>query len=158
MKEGEIHIEDEQMNVFTIKKILRHSDKNVDLIKIITKEEFNFFPYSISNQVQLAEKVIIFGYPPIPLTSKPFLIANLGEVSAEVDNYLDKTDCIILSSITRPGNSGGPVINEYGKLVGIMVQNRYTKFSLTWQDSDDVDLNRGLGYATALKAKYINEI
>lgn len=150
-------IEDESGKRYTIKNILRHPGDNVDLVKIITKEDFDFFPYEIETNVRLIESVIIFGYPPIPLASKPFLIANLGEVSSEVDNYLDGTDCIILSSITRPGNSGGPVINEYGKLIGIMIQNRQHKMSVTWNDADNLDFNKGLGYATALKAKYINE-
>ena len=154
LEEGRILIEDEENAIYTIKEILRHPDEKVDLLKIVTNEEFNYHPYITSDDVRLIDKVIIFGYPPVPLTSEPFLVANLGEVSSEVDSYLDETDFLILSSITRPGNSGGPVINSYGKLIGIMTQNRQNKISL---EDDDFDFNKGLGYATALKAKYINQ-
>ncbi|WP_143961343.1 S1 family peptidase [Litoribacter populi] len=150
-------IEDESKKRYTVKNILRHPDDNVDLVKIFTVEYFDFFTYEIETSVKLIESVVIFGYPPIPLATEAFLIANLGEVSSEVDNYLDGTDCIILSVITRPGNSGGPVINENGKLIGVMVQNRQHKMLITGENIDNVDFNKGLGYATALKAKYINE-
>lgn len=151
-------IEDESQKSYTIKQIKRPSNDNIDLAIIETKEHFDFFPYEIEETTSLVERVIIFGYPPIPLTTKPFLIANLGEISAEVDNYLDGTDCLILSSITRPGNSGGPVLNEYGKLIGIMSQNRQHKITLTWEEGNNLDINKGLGYATALKSKYIHQI
>lgn len=150
-------IEDETGSQYSIKSVIRHPNNDVDLVKIVTHELFDFFYYEIEENVSLLESVIIFGYPPIPLTTQAFLIANLGEVSSLVDNYLDRTDCIILSSITRPGNSGGPVINEYGKLIGIIVQNRQHKIALTWQQMENLDFNKGLGYATALHAKYINE-
>lgn len=155
---NDILIEDESSKVYTIKSIKRPVNENVDLIIIETEEDFEFFPYKIEEKTNLVEKVIIFGYPPIPLTTKPFLIANLGEVSAEVDNYIDRTDCLILSSITRPGNSGGPVLNEFGKLIGIMSQNRQHQLTFTWDNMNDFDVNKGLGYAAALKSKYVIEL
>jgi hypothetical protein len=93
--------------------------------------------------------------PPIPLTSKSFLLANLGEVSSLVDNYTDKTDYMILSCITRPGNSGGPILNEYGKLIVVIAQNRNHKLSPSWNDMNDLDVNKALAYATGLRTKYI---
>lgn len=152
-----IYIEDEEGKKYTIIQVTPHPKDDIDIIKLTTKEDFDFFTHTIENEIMLTERVIVFGYPPIPLSSKPFLMANLGEVSSIVDNYLDGTDCIILSCILRPGNSGGPIINEYGKLIGISTQNRSQKVTLTWNDTEDFDLNKGLGYATGLNAKYINE-
>lgn len=151
------YIEDENGKKYTVAQVIPHPNEKIDIIKLITKEPFDFFTHSIEDNIILTEKVIVFGYPPIPLSSRPFLMANLGEVSSIVDNYLDGTDCIILSCILRPGNSGGPIINEYGKLIGISTQNRSQKVNLTWNDMSDLDLNKGLGYATGLNAKYINE-
>lgn len=156
--QNEVIIEDESLKKYTIESIRRPDSENIDLAIIKTKENFDFFPYEIEEETYLVEKVIIFGYPPIPLTSKAFLIANLGEISAEVDNYIDGTDCLILSSITRPGNSGGPVLNEYGKLVGIMSQNRQYQITFTWENMNDFDVNKGLGYASAIKSKYVLEL
>lgn len=154
---GEIQIHDEQGNQYTIQNIIPHPNENIDLAKIITKEKYSGFTYQLEDSISIIEKVIVFGYPPIPLASKPFLLANLGEVSSIVDNYLDKTECLILSCITRPGNSGGAVINEYGKLVGIMIQNRENKLDITWENSSALDINKSIGYATAIKSKYIKE-
>lgn len=152
------YIEDENGKKYTVAKVIPHPSEKIDIIKLITKERFDYFTYSIEENIMLTERVIVFGYPPIPLSSRPFLMANLGEVSSIVDNYLDGTECIILSCILRPGNSGGPIINEYGKLIGISTQNRSQKVNLTWSDMSNLDLNKGLGYATGLNGKYINEI
>ena len=157
LEKERIYVEDEQGKKYTIFQVIPHPNEKIDLVKLITKEKFDYFSHIIEEEIQLTERVIIFGYPPIPLSSRPFLIANLGEVSSIVDNYLDGTDCIILSCILRPGNSGGPIINEYGKLIGISTQNRSQKISLKLNDIEDFDFNKGLGYATGLKAKYINE-
>jgi Trypsin-like peptidase domain len=150
-------VEDEEGKKYTILKAVPHPNKKIDIVKLITNEKFNHFTYSIEEEVILTDRVIVFGYPPIPLSSKPFLLANLGEISSIVDNYLDGTDCIILSCILRPGNSGGPIINENGKLVGISTQNRSRKMDMTWENISEMDFNKGLGYATGLCAKYINE-
>ncbi|MBF4517817.1 trypsin-like peptidase domain-containing protein [Flavobacterium sp. ANB] len=152
-----IYIEDEGGRKYTVTEVTPHPSDKIDIIKLTTEESFDFFPHTTEDNIILTERVIVFGYPPIPLSSKPFLMANLGEVSSIVDNYLDGTDCIILSCILRPGNSGGPIINEYGKLIGISTQNRSQKVTLTWNDTEDLDLNKSLGYATGLNAKYINE-
>lgn len=153
-----ILIEDESSKRYTIKSIKRSPSENIDLLIIETEKEFNFFPYEIEESTNLVERVIVFGYPPIPLTTKPFLITNLGEISAEVDNCTDGTDCLILSTITRPGNRGGPILNKFGKLIGIMSQNRQHQITFTEENIRNIDINKGLGYATALKAKYILEI
>lgn len=153
----DFYVEDENGRSYTISKAIPHPNKNIDIVKLITNEPFDYFLYSIEKDIILTEKVVVFGYPPIPLSSKPFLIANLGEISSIVDNYLDDTECIILSCILRPGNSGGPIINEYGKLIGISTQNRSQQINLTLNDMNDLDLNKGLGYATGLNAKYIND-
>lgn len=157
LDKSKIYYEDEEGKRYTIKKVIPHPNDKIDIIKLVTNEKFNNFTYSIEEEVILTEKVIVFGYPPIPLSSKPFLLANLGEISSIVDNYLDGTDCIILSCLLRPGNSGGPIINENGKLVGISIQNRSRKMDLTWENMSEIDFNKGLGYATGLCSKYINE-
>jgi len=157
LNKNDLLIEDEDGKKYNVKKYIRHQDENIDLLKIITEEEFNFFHHSISTETRITEKVLVFGYPPIPLSSKPFLVANLGEISSIVDNYLDGTDCLILSCITRPGNSGGPIINEFGKLIGIVTQNRQHKFSPIFQDMENLDINKSIAYGTGISAKHILE-
>lgn len=154
---GGIIIQGEDGSQYSVQKIIKHPNPKIDLAKIITVEQFEFFAYEIEESCSITERVIVFGYPPIPLTSKPFLVANLGEISSIVDNYFDNTDCLILSCITRPGNSGGPILNESGKLVGVVIQNRQTKFAPTLDDMRNLDVTKGIAYATGLSSKYIHE-
>lgn len=154
---GTIIVQGEDGKLYNIQEIVKHPNPDVDLATILTVEPFGYFTYEIEENCSITEKVIVFGYPPIPLTSKPFLVANLGEISSLVDNYLDKTDCLILSCITRPGNSGGPILNESGKLVGVVIQNRQSKFAPSWDDLANLDVTKGIAYATGLSAKYIRD-
>jgi hypothetical protein len=63
------------------------------------------------------------GYPPIPLSREPVLVAVQGEVSAIVDKYCGPHPHFVISSIPRGGFSGGPVISEYDFLLGIFVES-----------------------------------
>jgi hypothetical protein len=65
----------------------------------------------------LMTKVLIMGFPVIPLSSRPELVAVEGEVSAIIDKYSGPHPHFILSSIPRGGFSGGPVISERGILL-----------------------------------------
>lgn len=152
-----IKIIDESGKEYTIKNVVYHPNDMYDLAKVTVNEEYTGFTYQFEDSVSIIQKAIVFGYPPIPLTSKPFLVANLGEISSIVDDYHSKAECLILSCITRPGNSGGSVINENGKLIGIMIQNRENKLSLTWKNSQSIDVNKSIAYATAIKSKYLLE-
>ena len=71
---------------------------------------------------------------------------NLNSV---VNDYLSKTTNLVLSSVTRPGNSGGPVISKNGYIVGMVLQfNTSTKSgfsssssSCSSTDKDDKEEN-----------------
>lgn len=72
------------------------------------------------NSVSILDEVLIMGYPPIPCTGDAYLLTQKGEVNSIVYDYLNKVENIVVSSITRPGNSGGPVISRGGYLVGMV--------------------------------------
>jgi len=61
-------------------------------------------------ELPILTKVLVLGYPPIPLSNSPVLVAATGEVSAVVDNYLDGGTHLILSTMARGGFSGGVAI------------------------------------------------
>lgn len=67
-------------------------------------------------------KVLLMGYPPIPFSQHAVLLASEGEVNAVVDKYSGPHPHFIISCPARGGFSGGPVLSEYGFLLGVLVE------------------------------------
>ncbi len=75
--------------------------------------------------------VIIFGYPPIPTSTEPQLVAVRGEVNAIIDPYVgSKHPLFIVSPTARGGFSGGPVLTEGGWLLGVMTSSLITDYAV----------------------------
>ncbi|MEZ9821779.1 serine protease [Shewanella sp. 10N.286.45.A1] len=68
-------------------------------------------------------KVLLMGYPPIPFSNGPVLLASEGEVNAVVDKYNGPHPHFVISNMGRGGYSGGPVISEYGFLLGVLTES-----------------------------------
>ncbi|MET9057490.1 serine protease [Streptomyces antibioticus] len=72
-------------------------------------------------------KVIAFGYPPIPTSPSPKLVAVRGEINAIIDPYVgSRSPLFIISPMARGGFSGGPVLTEDGWLVGVVTSSLLT--------------------------------
>ena len=92
-------------------------------------------------------RVLALGYPPVPRSNGPVLVASDCHVSAVVDRYDSPHPNFILSLMSRGGFSGGPAISEYGFLLGVMNQ------SLT-----DGGKPAELGYMAALSIEPLLEL
>ncbi|CUI28102.1 S1 family peptidase [Dyella jiangningensis] len=68
-------------------------------------------------------KVLLMGYPPVPFSQLAVLLASEGEVNAVVDKYSGPHPHFIISCSARGGFSGGPVLSEYGFLLGVLVES-----------------------------------
>lgn len=67
-------------------------------------------------------RVLLMGYPAIPMVGTD-LVAVAGEVNAVVDKYSGaRHPFFLVSPLPRGGFSGGPVISEYGFLLGILTE------------------------------------
>lgn len=66
-------------------------------------------------------RTITLGYPRIATTDAHYLLAHGGEVNAVVSNYYGE-QLLIISNVVAPGNSGGPVLDEAGLCVGMVVK------------------------------------
>ena len=76
--------------------------------------------YPVSS-ASILSRTITLGYPRIATTDRPYLLARGGELNASVSNYYGEKS-IIISNIVAPGNSGGPVLDEAGLCVGLVVR------------------------------------
>ncbi len=72
-------------------------------------------------------KVVAFGYPPIPTSPDPRLVAVRGEVNTIIDPYVgSRNPLFIISPMARGGFSGGPVLTENGWLLGVVTSSLLT--------------------------------
>lgn len=127
IKEHSIWINEKELQ---IKDMKAHSKHDIGIIKIEDYNEVSIFPY-FGTPKEL-DKTLTLGYPPLTCMKDAALVAQSGEINAIAKDWKDAEN-IIISSITRPGNSGGPVISEEGFIVGIVINAGY---SVTQIDSE----------------------
>jgi len=99
----------------TISMNLIGYNSNLDIALLKIKGSYNFLKFGNSDNVKVGEKVIAIGNP-LGLSFS----ATEGIISA-VDRTGDNKLPIYLQTDTalNPGNSGGPLINTEGKVIGI---------------------------------------
>lgn len=102
--------------IIAIKEIKKHSKVDVGFIKLSEPLDLGF--QILFGEPNLLCDILTMGYPPVPMTREAYLISQKGEINSIVQNY-DGAKHFIYSSITRPGNSGGPIFSKCGHLVGI---------------------------------------
>lgn len=64
-------------------------------------------------------RTVIMGYPPIPLSNRPCLFAQSGEINTLIDKYAGtRHPLFIISTMARGGFSGAPVLLAYNENKG----------------------------------------
>jgi len=71
----------------------------------------------------LLDSATVMGYPPVPFSGEPVLLAMRCEINGIIDKYTGGHPHFIVSAIARGGFSGGPVIHDAGFLVGIVTES-----------------------------------
>lgn len=77
-------------------------------------------------KARVLARTITLGYPRIATAADTYVLAHQGELNAVVTGF-DKQDYLIISNAVAPGNSGGPVLDESGICVGMVVRSFETK-------------------------------
>jgi hypothetical protein len=101
-------------------------DKDNDLAILAVQDSTNKFPFVEIDTSRLNEltPVRIFGYPFgdqfTVLQRGPEITASNGAISALRHDDLNELTKIQVDGVVNHGNSGGPVVNESGKVVGII--------------------------------------
>jgi S1-C subfamily serine protease len=67
--------------------------------------------------------VLVLGYPPIPFVGGPMLFAAKAEINAVIDKRSGTHPEFIVSALARGGFSGGPVITDFGLVLGLVTES-----------------------------------
>lgn len=121
-------------------KVYVSDDDAVDVAYIDLGLENSFL---LPSTPKILDEIIAMGYPKIPrfaetLTVDKASIAGIlntrkrvtsGSIVAKAQEHYTPFDTFLISARVQGGNSGGPVINSSGEVVGIICRNSYSQKS-----------------------------
>jgi serine protease Do len=138
-------------------------DREVYDLAIIRVDGELTIPYFMLDAPAVLDEVLVMGFPPIAnlpsiqtaetATIGAYQKASTGQVVANTTAYRTQMDFFLVNARVKGGNSGGPVINKEGKVVGTVV-------ALPYELESDLDNPRYdiMGYGQCLPSKYIEEL
>ncbi|WP_421939961.1 trypsin-like peptidase domain-containing protein [Pedobacter sp.] len=132
-----LYVQNNKGESFKVKPVYTDSQNDIAILKISDKNfnHLSTIPYTIKKSISgLGESVYTLGYP------KDDIVLGEGSVSSKT-GFIGDTTQYQVSILVNPGNSGGPLLDNNGNLVGIISGK---------QDQTE-------GAAFAIKSKYILE-
>jgi TPR repeat protein len=96
-----------------------HRDKESDLALLKVSGSFEALPVVSSRRLREGTKVFTFGYPNPDIQGFDAVYTS-GDIS-KLTGIRDDRRTLQISVPIQPGNSGGPLVNKYGNVVGVVV-------------------------------------
>jgi serine protease Do len=147
---SEIHVGTGQGNFVDARLVARDTTNDLALLKV----EFNS-PYvaSLRFAVRLGENVEAFGYPlsQVLATTGNFTTGNVTALAGIGDD----SRYIQISAPIQPGNSGGPLLDENGNLVGIVTSKLNVIAAL--KNAGDIPQNVNFAIKASTAANFLQD-
>ena len=99
--------------------LLTDQEKDLAILQVPLRN-LTALPIASSSTVQVLDSITILGYP-LPTELGTALSASDGKVNALRDGQNGSGHLLQIDANVNPGNSGGPVLNNHGEVVGIVV-------------------------------------
>lgn len=141
----------------------KEHDMDVYDLAVIVADGAMEMPSFDLDEPAVLDDVLVMGYPPISgfnaiqtaetATVGSYQKASIGQVVGTDKPYGIPLDFFLINARVKGGNSGGPVINNTGCVVGVVVKLPYDSQSSS--DNPRYDL---MGYGVCLPSKYIKEL
>lgn len=111
-----IYVENDKGDYFKATRLYINDNTDVAILRIEDSRfvPTRYLPYNIrKNPAELGEKIFTLGFP------RSEIVYNEGYLSAKTGYNGDTMTCQIAIS-ANPGNSGGPIFNNAGDVIGIL--------------------------------------
>ena len=107
------------LRVYNAKILTTDKINDIALLSIDDKDfkPFSTIPYILTNKAEIGESVFTIGFPLNNIMGNNFKVTN-GIISSNSGIHDDVRFYQITVPI-QPGNSGGPLFNEYGDIIGL---------------------------------------
>lgn len=120
-----LNVYDYNDNIVKIDKPYLHAIKDLAVIPILEWDIKNSI-LSLNTEIKILDDIITIGFPSIPMTRFSYQVYHKGEINSFVKDYAGN-HLFLISAKTSAGNSGSPVINEKGTVVGIITEELFEK-------------------------------
>lgn len=118
-KEGEelgIYTADGQVHSHIPESIRRIGNYDLAKVTFISSSSYQVGIPELHTRVSREDELVASGYP---LDSGGEMVANTGELIAYASMGINQGYQLLYTNSTRPGMSGGPLINQQGRVIGV---------------------------------------
>lgn len=130
--------------IIDYEKILLSDNEDIAII-VLKETDINQKYFHFLDEIEILQEIVTIGYPRIAMTRESYQLSHKGEINSFVQDY-SGNNFFILSAKTSPGNSGGPVLNEFGMVIGMTTQDFF-------ENNEEVIIQTS--YAAAISATTI---
>ncbi len=118
----------EQVYVLNMKIVAQDKEHDLAILKAVNYVDLGTLPYYFSaEEIDIAEEVYALGYPRVELQGLEVKFTN-GKISAK-SGFQGDPSCYSANLNIDHGNSGGPVIDDKGKVIGVATSGVVTENS-----------------------------
>lgn len=108
-----------------INLVFEDDKRDIALIEI---DRYEAQPFYLNESTDILKEIITIGYPSIPMTKFAYQVYHKGEVNSYIEDYYDNK-FFLFSAKTSSGNSGSPIIEDTGMVLGIVTEELFEKES-----------------------------